>query len=73
MEYPQKAIKINANSTIIKKGNSYRTVLVGYLTKADAEKQLEIVKLKLNSTAYIVKKNSWCSTLENSSECSICK
>jgi hypothetical protein len=69
----EKAIKINANSTIIKKGNSYRTVLVGYLTKADAEKQLEIVKLKLNSTAYIVKKNSWCSTLENSSECLICK
>lgn len=69
----QKAIKINANSTIIKKGNSFRTILVGYSSKTEADKYLQEVKQKINKTAYIVNKNSWCPQIENGSECLICK
>ncbi|MBL0341254.1 MAG: hypothetical protein IPP71_10155 [Bacteroidetes bacterium] len=69
----EKAIKVNANSNIIKKGSSYRTVLMGYTTRAEAEKQLEIVKQKINSTAYIVNKSTWCKTIEMGDECLICE
>jgi hypothetical protein len=69
----EKAIKINAHSIIIKKGNSFRTVLVGYSSKTEADKYLKEVKEKINKTAYIVNKKSWCSQLENGNECLICK
>jgi hypothetical protein len=69
----KKAIKINANSKIMKKGNSYRTVLVGYSSKTEADIYLQEVKEKINKTAYIVNKNSWCHQIENSNECLICK
>lgn len=68
-----KAIRINKNSTIIKKGVSYRTVLMGYFSKTDAETQLEDVKMKINPTSYIVKKTSWCNSYEKTDECLICK
>lgn len=69
----EKAIKINANSNIIKKGNSYRTVLMGYTTKLDAEKQLLTVRTKINPTSYIVQKSTWCRIIEQTEECLICK
>lgn len=69
----KKAIKINPNSTIIKKGNSFRTVLVGYSSKTEADKYLQEVREKINKTAYIVNKSSWCKQLENGDECLICK
>lgn len=67
-----KAIQINANASIIKKRNSYRTVLMGYLQKADAERELVKVKQMLTSTAYIVNKSSWCSSYEKGEGCLIC-
>lgn len=69
----EKAIKINSNSSIVKKGNSYRTVLMGYATKLDAEKQLLTVRTKINPTSYIVRKSTWCTTIEQTEECLICK
>lgn len=69
----EKAFKINGNSAIIKKGNSYRTVLMGYTSKTEAESQLQMVRDKINKTSYIVRKTSWCNSYEKSEECLICK
>jgi len=69
----EKAIKINPNSSIIKKENSFRTVLMGYLSKAEAESQLEKVRNEVNPKSYIVRKSTWCNTIERGSECLICK
>jgi len=68
-----KVSKINRNSSVIKKGNSYRTVLMGYLSKKEAENQLVDVKQKVNKLAYLVRKSSWCKSLEKGPECLICK
>ncbi|MDR6463358.1 hypothetical protein [Chryseobacterium sediminis] len=69
----EKAIKINQNSSIIKKGGSFRTVLMGYPSKIEAESQLQKVRNEINPTSYIVRKSSWCNTIEKGSECLICK
>jgi len=68
-----KAIKINHNSTIIKKGGSYRTVLMGYFSKTEAESQLEKVRNEVNPMSYIVRKATWCNTIERGDDCLICK
>jgi hypothetical protein len=68
-----KAIEINTNSTIIKKGNYYATVLQGYLTIQEAKKQLHEVQSKINKTAFIVDKQKWCDYFEITDECLICK
>ncbi|KAA2224676.1 hypothetical protein [Chryseobacterium sediminis] len=68
-----KAIKINHNSTIIKKGGSFRTVLMGYFSKTEAESQLEKVRNEVNPMSYIVRKATWCNTIERGSDCLICK
>ena len=69
----EKAVKINPNSTIIKKEGSFRTVLMGYLSKAEAESQLEKTRNEINPQSYIVRKATWCNTIERGSECLICK
>lgn len=68
-----KAIKINQNSNIIKKGSSFRTVLMGYTSKLEAESQLQTVRKEISPTSYIVRKSTWCNTIERGSECLICK
>ncbi|PWN59104.1 hypothetical protein [Chryseobacterium viscerum] len=69
----EKAIKINHNSSIIKKGGSFRTVLMGYPSKIEAESQLQKVRNEINSMSYIVRKTTWCNTIEKGSDCLICK
>ncbi|MDQ6528341.1 SPOR domain-containing protein [Flavobacterium sp. LHD-85] len=69
----KKAVKINQNSTIIKKGNSFRTVLMGYTSKAEAQNQLLEARRQINKTAYIVKKSSWCNSYQQTQECLVCK
>lgn len=69
----EKATKINHNSSIIKKGNSYRTVLMGYNSKLEAESQLQLVKKQINPTSYIVRKFLWCNAIEKNDECLVCK
>ncbi|WP_426481653.1 hypothetical protein [Chryseobacterium sp. R2ACT005] len=69
----EKAVKINHNSSIIKKGGSFRTVLMGYPSKVEAESQLQKVRNEVNPMSYIVRKATWCNTIEKGSECLICK
>ncbi|KQT18347.1 hypothetical protein ASG31_06360 [Chryseobacterium sp. Leaf404] len=68
-----KATKININANIIKKGNVFRTVLMGYFSKEAAETDLFSVRKIIRNDAYIVNGTKWCSSLEESQECLICK
>lgn len=69
----KKAIKINPNSAIIKKGNVFRTILMGYTSKVEAISLLQLVRRQVNQTAYVVKKSSWCNSYEQTKECLVCK
>ena len=68
-----KAVAININSKIIKRQNSYRTVICGFKTKEDSELKLQEAKDKINVTSYIVKKSSWCKVLIEGKEYSTCE
>lgn len=68
----KKALKIHQFSAIIKKGNLYRTVLTDFFSRTDAEKMLSQARKALNSSSYIVKKNNWCKSITQGTECLIC-
>lgn len=69
-----KAIKINSNSKIIKKGNSYRTVMCGY--KSKEELQMDFTKANTvfaSSKPYVVKRATWCDNIKDGVEFSTCE
>lgn len=69
----KKVLKTYPNAVIVKNRGVYRIALNGYYKKSDAEKMLEEVKGKINSTSYIVNKDSWCKNIQETEECFICK
>ena len=68
-----KAVRINPNAHIIKKGTYYATVLQGYSTMWEARNILHEVQDRINKTAFIVNSDKWCNYLEVTDECLICK
>lgn len=68
-----KALKLNPNSTIFKRENSYRTAMGGYFSKSEAEAVLVIAKKQLNASAYIVKKDIWCKNPVIGEKCLECQ
>ena len=69
----KKALKLNPNSTIYKKENSYRTTMGGYFSKSEAEAMLSLAKKQLNPSSYIVRKDSWCKNIRAGDECLECE
>lgn len=70
----KKAIKINPNSKIIKKGNSYRTVMCGYSNKEDLKEDFNTANTIFSSSKpYVVKRFSWCDNIKDGEEFSTCE
>ncbi len=67
-----KAKKISSVAQIYKKRNSYRTVIPNLFDKDEATKLLIEVREKINSGAYIVRKNKWCPNIEENDQYLIC-
>ncbi len=68
----KKALKINPQAKIYKKGNMYRTVIPNFTSRTEADTQLARAKLEVNKEAYIVTLQGWCKSVEAGAEFSIC-
>jgi hypothetical protein len=68
-----KTLAISKRVEIIKKGNAYRTVILGLFSYEEAKLQLDLAKKTIDASAYIVRKKSWCNTIEMDKECLICR
>lgn len=67
-----KAKKISPDARIYKKGNMFRTVIPNFFSRREALGRLTDVQKTVNSGAYVVTSNGWCSNAQDNGDYSIC-
>lgn len=67
-----KALKINKQAKIYKKGDLYLTVIPNITSRTEADSQVARAKSEFEREAYIVSLQGWCKSIESGAEFSIC-